>query len=103
MNSLGGFNGHCPSCGEIVNWAQMSPITTPVGPCIDGYAELVPRVTGWRMSCGCRLDGWTLYTVMDTDRVSIRLTSPDGIASSEVTCPVTPMTCPPDGTEGSEE
>lgn len=105
VSSLARLGGPCPSCGRVVNWELVSPLTEPVEPehTLLGIPIRAPRATGWEMPCGCRLDEWTLYTKIGPKEMLIRLTSPDGIASSEVTCPVTPMTCPMDGTEGLEK
>lgn len=55
-------NTPCPICAKPCDWRRMKPIVGSLG-------------DGWRMSCGCVLNGWTIG--VDHDDAAMVLTSPN--------------------------
>lgn len=98
------LSGPCPTCGEVVNWPEMRPITKPAKPehTLLGMPVSTPMTTGWWMTCGCRFDGWIVETAMDRQTASIRLKSPDGLTVHGVECQLEPMWCPTEERGGAD-
>lgn len=68
----------CPQCATLTDWRQPEPIIGGGEPYPSGCGmERQPHeVTGWRLCCGCELDGWSY--VVDTVGMTLSWTSPTG-------------------------